>query len=254
MKIVIVLTYYNRPFQLQQTLKSFTKTAHNDFEVIIVDDCSPDKPHIGISDFPVEVIRTKNKKWLDGSPAYNLGFIRAFEKNPDVIIIQNAETYHEGDIINYATTVTDDTYISFACYNLSREWTFRKHDLSWIIYHYNNHAVDNEQNAWLNHKIIRYKPYNWCSAITSKNLRILNGFDERFSDGYCCEDDELLARIQKLGLKIEVPEKPFVVHQWHDRNYVPENWDQLYKINRELCESIYQSDQIRAIHKFTNDL
>ena len=253
MKVVIVLTYYDRQYQLQRTLRSFCKTDHDDFEVIIIDDCSPDSPDIGIHNFPIEVYRTKNKNWIDGSPAYNLGFLHALEKNPDVIIIQNAESYHYGDVISYATTVTDETYISFGCYNLSREWTFREHDLSWIVANYNNHAVDNEQNAWLNHKTIRPVGYHWCSAIAAKNIRILNGFDERFSDGYCFEDDELLARIRKLGLKIEITDTPFVVHQWHDRNYVPDNWQELFDINRLLCEQVQQSDQVIAIHKYTKN-
>jgi len=253
MKVVIVLTYYDRQYQLQRTLRSFCKTDHDDFEVIIIDDCSPDSPDIGIHNFPIEVYRTKNKNWIDGSPAYNLGFLHALEKNPNVIIIQNAESYHYGDVISYATTVTDETYISFGCYNLSREWTFREHDLSWIVANYNNHAVDNEQNAWLNHKTIRPVGYHWCSAIAAKNIRILNGFDERFSDGYCFEDDELLARIRKLGLKIEITDTPFVVHQWHDRNYVPDNWQELFDINRLLCEQVQQSDQVIAIHKYTKN-
>jgi glycosyltransferase involved in cell wall biosynthesis len=253
MKIVIVLTYYDRQFQLQRTLRSFCKTAHDDFEVIIIDDSSPDSPDIGIHNFPIEVYRTKNKNWIDGSPAYNLGFIHALEKNPDVIIIQNAESYHYGDVISYATTVTNETYISFGCYNLSREWTFKEHDLSWIVANFSNPAVNNEQNAWLNHKTIRPMGYHWCSAITAENLRKLNGFDERFTDGYCFEDDELLARIRILGLKIEVTDSPFVVHQWHNRSYVPVNWQELYNLNQRRYEMIQQSGNPVAKHIYTPD-
>jgi len=251
MKVVIVMTYYDRQYQLQKTLKSFSQTAHDDFEVIIVDDCSPDKPNIGINDFPIEVYRTKDKRWISGAPPYNLGIFHALQKNPDVIIIQNAETYHVGDVISYATTVTNDTYISFGCYNLSKEWTFREHDLSWIVANYNNYAVDNDQNAWLNHKTIRPMGYQWCSAITVDNIRKLNGFDERFSKGYCFEDDELLARIKMLKLNIEITDSPFVVHQWHDRNYVPANWQHLYDMNKLRFEWIRNTCNYRASHSFT---
>lgn len=267
MKICIVITYFDRQFQLEKTLKSFAKTEHKDFEVIIVDDCSLVPPIMGVHDFPIEVYRTKDKKWLDGSPTYNLGILKAFQKNPDVIIIQNAETYHVGDVISYASTVTDKNYISFACYNLSKEDTFRIHyqnfalgnifreipNINDIINKNNNHAVNNDDNAWLNHKVIRPMGYHWCSAITANNMRKLNGFNENFSDGYCFEDDEFLARVRMLGLEVEITDSPFVVHQWHNRNYVPKNWNQLFQINKKLFEQVQRSNNPVAIHKFTKD-
>jgi len=251
MKIVIVMTYFNRQFQLDRTLESF-KSKHKDFEVVIVDDCSTEPPVIGLYDFPITVRKTENKRWIDGSPAYNIGIKEAL-KRADIIILQNAETYHYGDVISRAAQVTENNYISFACYNLSKEWTFRDHDLSWIITHYNNHAVDNENNAWLNHKYIRPTGYHWCSAITANNMRKLNGFDESFSDGYCFEDDELLARVKMLNLTVEITDTPFVVHQWHDRDYVPRDWTHLYEVNRNLLDQIKLKNKYKAVHTFTDD-
>lgn len=253
MKVVIVMTYFDREFQLRRTLDSFLKTEHDDFEIIIVDDCSPKEPNISTYDLPIELYKTKNKRWLDGSPAYNLGILHALEKKPDVIILQNAETYHVGDIIKLSTTVNNSNYISFACYNLNKEWTFKNYDLNWIIANNNFHAVNNEDNAWLNHKVIRRMGYHWCSAITADNMLRLNGFDERFSDGYCFEDDEFLARVKMLGLKVEITDTPFVVHQWHDRNYVPGNWHQLFEVNRRLLDKVVAENNPCAIHTFTKD-
>lgn len=253
MKIIIVLTYFERQFQLDRTLHSFAETKHKDFEVIIVDDCSPSEPEIGLHDFDISVIKPTNKQWIDGSPAYNLGITEALKRNPDIIILQNAETYHVGDIISYSKRVTDKTYISYGCYNLSQLNTFKPHDIDEIIKEHNDHAVDNENNSWLNHKTIRQMGYHWCSAITADNMRKLNGFDERFSDGYCFEDDEFLARVKLLGLEVEITDIPFVVHQWHDRNYVPKNWSQLFEVNRNLFDQIRLKKEYRAVHKFTDD-
>lgn len=254
MKIVLVMTYFDRQYQLDRTLKYIAKTRHKDFEIIIVDDCSMVVPDTSI-DLPIEVYRTTNKRWIDGSPAYNIGINEALKKGADIIILQNAECYHYGDVIRYANDwITEKNYISFACYNLSKEWTFRGHDLSWIITYFNNHAVDNENNAWLNHSIIRPMGYHWCAAITADNMRKLNGFDERFSDGYCFEDDELLARVRKLGLKVDIIDSPFVVHQWHDRNYVPANWDELFQVNKNLYDQVQKEESIKAVHKFTPDV
>lgn len=254
MRIIIVMTYLDRQYQLTKTLDSIKRTVHKDFEIIIVDDQSLKHPSIGSYPFPIDVYRTRNKRWIDGSPAYNQGIFEALKRNPDIIILQNAECYHVGDVLSYAERVTDSSYISFACFNLSRAFTFREHDISWLIANYNVPAGDNENNAWLNHKIIRPMGYHWCSAITAKNMRILNGFDERFSDGYWYEDDELLERIKHLGLKIEITNRPFVVHQWHERGYIPQNKNKLIEVNKKLFDIVRESDQVRAIHKFTKDV
>jgi glycosyltransferase involved in cell wall biosynthesis len=252
MKIAIVMTYFNRQYQLDQTLRTISKTNQKDIEVIIVDDCSDVAPNIGSSDFPITVYRTENKKWLDGSPAYNLGIFHAIKKKPDIIILQNAETYHVGDVIDYASRVTNDSYISFGCYNLSKGDTFKEHNITEIIKN-NARAVDNEANAWLNHKTIRPMGYHWCSAITTQNMIRLNGFDEGFSDGYCFEDDELLARVRMLGLKVEITDYPFVVHQWHDRNYVPANWSPLYRKNKDQYDRLVAENNHVAKHYITPD-
>jgi GT2 family glycosyltransferase len=253
MRIIIVMTYYDRQYQLDKTLYSIGQTKHKDFEVIIVDDCSPVPPKIGLSAFPIKVLKTKNKQWIDGSPAYNLGIYEALKRKADIIILQNAECYHVGDVLSYTENVTDKNYISFGCFSLSKQWTFRQHDLSWIIANSNRPAGDNENDAWFNHRNIRSMGYHWCSAITSDNMRKLNGFDERLSDGYWYEDDEFLARVRMLGLNVEVTDNPFVVHQWHERGYVPENKSRFIDINKNLFELIQQSGNPVAVHRFTKD-
>jgi len=253
MKIVIVMTYFERQHQLDVTLKSIARTSFSDIELVIVDDCSKTPFNIGFSSFPIHLLKTTNKRWIDGSPAYNIGIQKALNLGADIIILQNAETYHVGDVVAYASTVTDENYISFGCYNLSREFTFREHDISWLITHRGGHAVDNERDAWLNHKTIRQMGYHWCSAITRKNMLLLNGFDERFCDGYCFEDDEFLARVRMLNLRVEITDYPFVVHQWHDRNYVPKDWDKLFALNRSILDLVRFEGNPYAFHKFTPD-
>lgn len=249
MKIIIVMTYFERQRQLNRTLKSI-RSEHKNFEVVIVDDCSKTEPAFVMQDYPITLIRMKNKQWIDGSPAYNAGILYALDRS-DIIILQNAECYHVGDIIKHATKVTDQTYISFGCFNLSKVDTFRNHNIQKIIN--NVHAVNNEDNAWLNHKTIRQMAYHWCSAITAVNMRKLNGFDERFSEGYCFEDDEFLARVKMLGLKVEITDTPFVVHQWHNRDYVPKNHEELFNRNRMLFQEVVIKGNPVAVHNFTEN-
>ena len=254
MKIVIVATFFERPYQLAKTIKSLESSKHTNFELIVVDDNSKEDINIGVNSFPITIIKNRNKQWTNPEPAYNLGIAEALKKGAEIIILQNAENYHVGDILTESERVTLETYISFGCYSLNEEETFRDHDIREIIRANDKGAVDNGQNAWYNHPCHRPVGYDFCSAITAENLRKLNGYDERFSDGYAYGDDNLLDRIKKLGLKIEITEYPFVVHQWHySRPQLP-NQQQLVDRNLELFKRLSQESEIKAQHIYTPNL
>jgi glycosyltransferase involved in cell wall biosynthesis len=254
MRIAIVCTYFQRQFQLNKTLLSIAKSSHKDFEVIIVDDCSPDDIILPEVDFKVTVIKMKDKTWTNPEPAYNIGIIEALKGNPDIIILQNAECYHEGDILTNAQRITSENYISFGCYCLNEETTFKEHNISEVIQSSNIGAVDNGQNAWYNHPVFRPVGYDFCSAITADNLRKLNGYDERFSLGCAYGDDYLIERVRMLGLKIEITEYPFVVHQWHYSNPGHPDHELLCKRNAELLKQLVPENKYKAIHLMTPDL
>ena len=79
----------------------------------------------------------------------------------------------------------------------------------------------------------------------------LNGMDERFKDGLGCDDNDLVRRLEKLvPYHILTDEnRPFVVHQWHDRGYQDE---EKYQKNRELYNHM-PKDNYRAQHLITGD-
>ena len=254
MKISIVLTYFQRQFQLNKTLLSIGKSDHKDFEVIIVDDCSPDDITLPEVDFKITVLKMQNKTWTNPEPAYNTGIIEALKGNPDIIILQNAECYHEGDVMSYAQKITTENYISFGCYCLDEETTFRDHNIAEVIQLSNIGAVDSGQNAWYNHPVLRPVGYDFCSAISADNLRKLNGYDERFSLGCAYGDDYLIERVKMLGLKVEITESPFVVHQWHYFNPGHPDHEILCQRNAELLIKLKEENNYRAKHLFTPDL
>jgi GT2 family glycosyltransferase len=111
--ISVVMTYWNRPEQLAKTLQSFKYSKSEDFNVLIVDNNS--EQDIILPELPYEVTVMKLSKGFHYLAAHNLGFWYALKKNPDIIIMQHAECYHQGDIISYAKNVTDENYISFGC-------------------------------------------------------------------------------------------------------------------------------------------
>jgi glycosyltransferase involved in cell wall biosynthesis len=253
MKIIAVLTYFDRQFQLQRTLKSI-KTTHKDFEVIVVDDQSDCEAAAFSLDFPVKVIQTKDKCWTNPEPVLNTGIKQAIIDGADVIITQNCECYHVGDVIARSSLITDKDYFSFACLSIDKEATYNFHDPVPIASG-SKGAICDGQTAWYNHSIHRPVYYDFCGAITTENMIKLNGFDERFSEGCGYGDDNYISRIRKLGLNLQIIDSPFVVHQWHyNGKGVPEDKCERVDRNRKLHLELLKDDKIKAVHIYTQNL
>ena len=247
--IGVVMTYYNRNAQLINTLNSFLQYNPQDFFVVVVDDGSPQD--VTLPDklpFSVFIIKMKNKYWTQGDPAYNTGFSYALSKNPDIVIIQNAECYHLGDILSHAKKhVTDKSYIAYGCYSQGKG-----EDPGSIIN--NKGAGFDGESAWYCHPVHRPKPYHFCSAISADNLRKINGFDERFSFGTAFDDDYFLHQILTLELEIYITTDPIVIHQWHDHTSFKLDEKALFNVNYLLFQELVKQKQYRAMHIITKDL
>lgn len=258
MRISIVMTYFNRKFQLNKTLLSLLQSEFKNFNVIIVDDASDDPLTIDqVYPFEIEVINIikEEKTWTNPEPAYNKGILKALESKPDVIVLQNAECYHNGDVLSYISkNLTEENYLSFGCFSLDEETTFSDHALNDIVHANNCGAIINGENAWYNHSIYRSVAYDFCSAITVNNLKKLNGYDERFSSGCAYGDNYLLNRVRMLGLNVEIIDYPFVVHQWHYTNPSVPNKQQLVDRNSNLLIELTVQGNYKAEHLFTPNL
>jgi len=67
--ISVVMAYYNRQAQLTRTLISMSESKYRDFNVVIVDDCSPED--IVLPELPFEVKVIKNKeKYINSVPVF----------------------------------------------------------------------------------------------------------------------------------------------------------------------------------------
>ena len=258
MKVTLVLTYYKRNYQLDKTIKSIGKTLHDNYNVIIVDDGGEDEIKLSNKNVPIEVIKihSQDKTWKNPDPSYNTGILAALKHNPDIIIIQNAECEHEGDIITYAAEhITPDNYIPFACFSLNKDITF-SNDYDLFKLSQDNHkcAVFDGDLGWYHHPIYKNTGFDFCSAMTAENMIKLNGFDERFIEGWGYGDNFLKHRIKVLGLKFETPEYPFVYHQWHyDNLSVKENRNEAIHTNKILYGQLSNSKEYRAAHLITKD-
>lgn len=212
------MTYYNRKHQLLNTLRSIK----HDVEIIIVDDGSREEHDISsLSTGNIKVITLKDKAWINPCIAFNTGFANA---TGDVIIIQNAECIHIGDIVSHVRRFAKNTlYLNYSAYSINEQLTHRiieGEDVLSVIEPLEQRCVPaNGENGWYNHPVYRPHMVHFCSAITRKDLYDLGGFDERFYDGLGFEDNDLLTRIHKKNMTIRMIENPFVVHQWHEVHF-----------------------------------
>jgi glycosyltransferase involved in cell wall biosynthesis len=245
--IAIVMAYFDRPYQLKKTLQSIKTDVH----VIIIDDNSTLKPEIPEVSFPVEVITVTKKQWVNPCAAYNIGFKRAVELNAEIIIVQNPECYHVGNIVEEAANVKDDEYISFGCFSIDENTTFTEHKINDVI---NSVGASHDgQNAWYNHSKYRPVNFHFCAAIKTKNIIAINGFDERFAYGIGYDDNMILQQMRNLGLKIRTIDEPFVVHQWHYTSTHPDK-AVLVEKNRRLWDILSKTKEYKAVHLITPNL
>ncbi len=245
MKIEIVATYFDRLPQLINTVNSLNQYKRDDFEFVVVDDGSHGDINRMNNDFPMVVIRMTDKMWFNSAVPFNKGFQFALSREPDIVIIQNAESYHAGDIIGYAEKhLTDDNYIAFPCYSLSQNDSLPPETIN------NRCAGFDGDSAWYNHPTYRPVGYHFCAAITANNLRKLNGMDERFMYAHDYEDNYWLHQIKSLGLRIDIPPEPFVFHQWHYSSNRPRGTGN----NELLFKELSKQNEYRALHLITRDL
>lgn len=230
MKFSIVTSYYNRKNQFINTLETIRKSSEIDnTEIIAVDDASDDDQRIeylpNIYPF-LKVIRVekKDKWWTNPSIPFNMAIEQS---SGDVIILQNPECLHLGDIIkNVKENIKDTNYLTYSVYSINKDTTNKLSNLNYdqnlfnqiseIIGEKNNVGFTGVgQECWYNHSIYRPCYYHFISAITKKNMDNLGGFDERYGDGCSYDDDEILHRINMLGLQLKIIDEVTGIHQWH---------------------------------------
>lgn len=225
MKISIVTAYYNRRQLFFNTLKTIEKSKHkDDIEIIVVDDASKNEHRIedfvDIFDLNLKIIRIEqaNKWWSNPCMPFNIGFKEATN---DVIIIQNPECLHFGDVIDYTlNNIQENIYLNFGCYSVdgkvTNEITKHINQVGRILNPLNNRAIRADGDiAWYNHSKFRPHMLHFCSAIMKSDLDDLGGFDERFAKGIGFDDNEFLERIKRKRMDIQIIDRPFVVHQFH---------------------------------------
>lgn len=243
-KISIVMTSYNRKEQTDYTLKTIEMSEYKNKEIIIIDDGSDEKLDDIVKkyDMDIKLFRIEDNEFINPCIAYNIGFKYA---TGDVVIIQNAECCHIGDICSYVgKNISENNYLSFTCVNMGlqeyNEQLYKVYnkldDISGVKNYVKElEGIYREGNKsylfWYNHEIYRPESYHFLTAITKSDLNKVGGFDERYAFGSAYDDDALVEVIKKKNINIKFVgmEDVFVIHQWHKRT---ENMMQYENMNK----------------------
>lgn len=247
------MTHYNRKSQLLNTLQSIQnqKNSNDLFDIIIVDDVSDDPlTYDDVEEFDLDIkivtIQTKNKWWVNPCIAFNtaLGFV-----NSKRVIIQNAECLHATNVIEYVLgNLHLGHYIAMSAYGLSRESTMN------ITKDTQVSDINLGGGEWLCHNENfrggRNRPFNFCAAIFTSDLKKAGGFDSRLAEGVWYDDDVLLINLYKNGIKCRTEDNQLVYHQYHDKI-----WDSKLDMthrNKVIVDEIYGS--VYNQHEFIGKL
>lgn len=224
-KISIVIPYYNRLQLLYWSLKSIMQTKYSNYEIIIIDDASDDfleLNSIASKNINVKVIHIdKEEKGKRTNPCIpiNKGIQVA---TGDIIIIQNPESYHIGDILSHtAANLTENDYFVYSAYNIHSDESNK------IFINLANKTLKNimeipkekDKLEWYQHPEHRNNKLHFCASIFRRNIEILGGFDEEYKKGVCFDDDDFVFKVEKiakLNLKSLDPENnPYIVNLYH---------------------------------------
>jgi GT2 family glycosyltransferase len=248
--ISIVMSYYNRLHQLKYTLDTIRQSRVKDVEIIIAEDFCDAREQLDsipkeYPDLAIKVIRMSDgrskKDYCNPCVPYNTAF-RATQG--DIIIIQNPECCHMGDVLQYTLDhLTDNNYLSFHCYSATKAETQVMQSGAPLP------MFTDKKSRWYNHVTERPYAYHFTAAITRKNLIKLNGFDEQFAQGHDMDDVEFIYRVKALGLELAFVQDPWVVHQYHRKTYDNPHNPPVTVDNRALWANIKDNLQVRANNK-----
>ena len=256
--VSIVTAYNNRWNLFEFTLRTIQKSKYTDFELVVVDDCS-DEQHrleekLKLYNFPSTLIRLEKQHKFYTNPCipFNIGFSYA---KGDTILIQNPECFHMGQVLQKASTIQNNDYLVFSCYNLDKSLSEKIRDenandidfsrINDSLMPLINRPVSHcEETAWYNHPVYRDTKMHFACAIKKNDLIDLGGFDENYSFAVAYDDNDLVARILKKKMNVSYSNVPIVVHQWHGLGN--------YREHHPILSQLFQDFNRTLFEKYTN--
>lgn len=270
-KISIVMAYAERYKQLEATLMTISKSKYTNFEIIIVNDSKQNLTSLKeqFQQLEIVIFENTNKSYINPCMTYNKGIDIA---TGDIIIIQNPECCHIGDILSITSCLLKkNEYLVFPTFYFHE---YRQNDIIHDLLYKNNDnnfwnekfikevfkvTLDEESKAafsdtkgWCSHH--KYLPLylHFCSAIYKSDLINIGKFSEKYKDGTCFDDDDLVRKIKLHNFNINyycISEYPdsypalaefnaFCFHQHHNKldygDYCKKNTKKSWEINGDI--------------------
>ena len=225
MKLTIVTAYHNRKELFLNTYHRLNNHPLRDlFEIVVVNDGSDEEhslEHLNL-DIVLITIDKKDKKWINPCVPFNIGLTYFDKINSDIVIIQNPECIHVGDIISEALKIKPNEYIVFGCYSVGKNTDINNFEFV------NSGVTRDGTDGWYQHSKYRNHMLHFCSALRKEDLVF---FDQEYKDGIGYDDNDFLLQIQRKGMNIKCIDDPYVIHQYHgttnysNRELVKKNYD-----------------------------
>jgi glycosyltransferase involved in cell wall biosynthesis len=195
-RISLCMTTFNRAPQLAMTLRSIRDQNVPDLEIVLIDDGVDDEITRWVAqsfevDKYVQLRRPASVDYRNAARPLNIGLrLTAGE----IVILQNAECMHIGDVIlPLVSRVTEHNAVFAKCVALDIE--------------------GKEEQVYCG--TANPRPYFFCGAMLREHFIRLRGFDEDYV-GYGYEDDDFADRLRREHISFEFADDIVVHHQWHE--------------------------------------
>jgi glycosyltransferase involved in cell wall biosynthesis len=193
--ISIVITTYNRPVLLRDTLASINRQGIRNLEIVVVDDGTDNETQEICKQFNatyIKICRPQTAEYRNPARPINIGIRHA---RGNVILLQNAECVHvDPNTIEKLTRAVTDKNAVFA-----RVTGMKQDGTPDILYCGKEYR----------------RAFFFCGAIKKAWFEKLRGFDEDYTKaGY--DDNDFADRLEKEGVQFEFSDIE-VHHKWHPR-------------------------------------
>jgi GT2 family glycosyltransferase len=240
-KYSFIMPYFQRAAQFYNTLASLKHhyATRNDWDITVIEDSkNSDDLHSVVQlfndDIPIKVVRTGRDDLYNPSPAFNVGVDQA---EGEYIILTNPEGMHMNDVLavfDEALADQPDAYVIAACES--------GRNCKGVFDPERPKAFAYDHHMWYQHGQHNNRCYHFCTAIRRETYLRIGGFDERYADGYCFDDDAFRDRVKWAGIPFVVRDDALTLHQEHDKGSLSKSvirklWDKNH--------ALYEADKLR---------
>lgn len=220
--VTVCMAVWNTSHLLSNSLHTYAKQTHKDFDMVIIDDCSEDSVEVAIAPYrdqlKIQVHRFEHSFGMRGnSISFNTAFSLAqgpiiFENTPEVMLY---DTCIE-DMVNALHSFGPKSWVSVRTYNLTPEDQLLIDTVDWRSDINVLKTLPNFNSAWTQNNVGPGKDFfgthQTCVFFRDDWFRYWQRYP-LYAD-YGTDDPANAGIRQRMGIQ-SATIKPMVWHQWH---------------------------------------